>query len=268
MADVPPLVQAAREFNKALKDLTPPKGKSNNALPEVLQGKSGALAVTRALAEFMTYEQDLNDISNNQPVIDRLRGKDVQCLSDLITEIAIGGEPEELAQKEKLLRSMVDVRGKPLMERMGLAIRNIGRMKEIQLDDNLGDEEDPQHRRDSIRDEQRDRGTWRQSLHDGPKPQASDDEIKRSAGSDGEKIDDIVKKSLGDDGEDAVRNSSKSSDFEKGEDDRLHDQYMDEERETMRQIRAYHILGLRVKKAYEATIGRVLGQQVGAAAAR
>jgi hypothetical protein len=132
-SNVPPLVQAARDFMQRLKDIHVPAGEPFDALSAPLRAKPGPRTALAAVAEFIDLRQELAAIDANKKLLERLRGKDGHNIIDDIGTLTFASQ-DELAAKEVLLREALTIRGKNAFEAMNLAVRNIARDKSIQLD--------------------------------------------------------------------------------------------------------------------------------------
>lgn len=242
--DVPALVQAARDFLKALKDVEIPKGYVRDTMPDAdLKSVKGISAVLKSLGHFIEAKQELMSVDANKALIERLQGADGVNLADMLVNIATA--PDDLSQRKEELRAALTIAGESLFDKLGLAVRNIARDKGMQLDRNdeelTGGPQPDDAERGGPADEKRDKGTWRESIQNPDAPKTPDADIRRAAQEEEKKsgVDDAaIRKSAQSGGQDFVPGKEHKTDYEKGE-GAGDANYFREQAGEMSEIRAY-----------------------------
>lgn len=114
--------QASRDFLAALKDMEIPEGDVRDDIAEAGLKVAGATAVLKGIATFIEYNQELETIGANKPVLERILG-DKQtgspALSVRITDAAIGEDPLPLIAALK-------IRDDPTITMLRVALNNLG----------------------------------------------------------------------------------------------------------------------------------------------
>ena len=123
------LQDAARAFISALKNIPLTKGDTRNRIEQSKKFKTltGAGPAIYAIADYIDSNQEGTYIDANKTLLERLTGS--SNIISIISDIAMA-KPEELLQKEKLLRSALQMKKRggesdDLMEAMKRAIKNI-----------------------------------------------------------------------------------------------------------------------------------------------
>lgn len=252
--EIPALVQAARDFLKSLKDETIPPGSVRDVMDDKYHKTKGLSIVLKALGEFIDLKQEMVAVDANRALVARLKGEDGIDLASMIVDIATN--PDDLAVRREALRKALTIGNDSIFDRIKLAVGNIARDKGIQMEDNLdqaGGEDDPRRRKRGPSNESKDKGTWRESIHDVDKPKVSDDEIRRAANENdkaGGNVDDkAIRESAQGGPKDFTPGDDHKTEYEKAE-DRPDTGYFQDQADEYQEIRAYAKMAQKLTREY------------------
>jgi len=246
-------------------------------LPEEFIGVTSLKAMFAAIALFIEQNQERLCHSNDN-LLARLRGEDGFGIADILGEITKIEKEEDLPQLRKLkgkLSWALTLEEKrttvPLLDKLNLVINNIiiDKRKQLEgtdahrygLDDDRHDDENDRRKKD--------KGSWRESIHDPDKPDVRDDTYRQNAGEFDKThnpLDDkTIKKSANDGKDDFKPSDADKTPFDDFEENSGH-KYLTDEEKVWREYQAFARLVKALTSNMNLKLGEVMpGHSAGAA---